>query len=178
MLEPAGAAPLCVTFRVSLAEYLGAVRGLAARQRWVQVFAVIIVGAVALGFAWAWVGSLLLASLFFVGGIVYAFLLLWTIVIRPRRQYRRISDLSGDQTYCFSDDEVSWTFATGASHVKWAYFSGLVETKEMFLLRHPMRSLFSFVPKRAFKTREDETRFRQLVRQIRKSSGLRATPKA
>ena len=177
MLEPGGAGRLCVSFRVSLREYVHAVRQLAVRLRWVQIFVAVIITVLVGGFAFALGGSVPLGTAFFAVGALYAGLLFWIVGVRPRRQYHRISDLSGDQTYCFSDDEVSWTFASGASHVKWSYFTGLIETKEMFLLRHPTRSLFSFVPKRAFKSPDDEARFRELARQIRTGSRPRVVPK-
>lgn len=170
MVEPGGATPLCVTFRVSRAEYIRAVQRYAVRLRWFQVFVVIIVVAFAAGVVFASRGSALDASICFLGGTAYVLMLFWAVTIRPGGQYRRMSDMAAGQTYCFSGDEVSMTSASGASHVKWAYFTALVETKDVFMLRTPMRSLFVLLPKRAFTTPDDAARFRELARQIQKGS--------
>lgn len=93
----------------------------------------------------------------------YAALLTWMLVIRPDQTFKQQPDLRGEQTYCFSDDDVSWIFVSGASHVKWTYFVEVLETKELFVLRHPLRRVASLVPKRAFTNSDAEARFRQLV---------------
>jgi hypothetical protein len=77
---------------------------------------------------------------------------------------------TGGMTYCFTDDEVSWTFPSGASHVKWGYVVDLIETKQFFALRHQTKRLASIVPKRAFESAEDEARFRRQAGRLGKTS--------
>jgi len=100
--------------------------------------------------------------------LIYALMLAFILVVRPAQSFRRRADLRGDQTYCFSESGVSMTFASGESRVNWSYFIGLLETKDLYVLRHPLKQLGSIIPKRAFPDEAAESAFRRLAQQIRK----------
>ena len=97
-------------------------------------------------------------------------MLAWILFIRPGQQYQRRADVRGEQNVCFSDNEISLTFVSGDSRVKWSYFVGLMETKDLYVLRHPLKQLGTIIPKRAF-TPDAEARFRRLAQQIGKGMG-------
>ena len=102
--------------------------------------------------------------------MIYALLLASILYIRPGQAFRRRADLKGDQTYCFSESGVSMTFVSGDSRVKWSYFVGLLETKDLYLLRHPIRQIGSIIPKRAFADPAAETEFRRFAQRIGKGA--------
>jgi hypothetical protein len=73
-------------------------------------------------------------------------------------------------TFCFSDSDVSMTFVSGDSRVKWSYFIDLLEAKDLYVLRHPVKQIGSIIPKRAFQDPAAEAHFRRLAQQIEKTS--------
>jgi len=157
-----------VTFRLTSAEYQAGVRRLTLTLWPIRLFIVVaIVAAIA-----ALVGALLPYTILAIVGLlvfaVYAFMLAFLLGIRPAQSFRRRTDLRGDQTYCFSESGLSMTFASGESRVKWSYFIGLLETKELYVLRHPVGQMGSIIPRRAFQDTDAETRFRRLAQQVGK----------
>ncbi len=55
--------------------------------------------------------------------------------------------------------------AQGDTLLSWKLFSGVIETKNYFLLVfHQRRKLFQLIPKRAFASVDDEARFREMTR--------------
>jgi len=163
-------APLCVTFRLTSAEYQAGVRRLTLTLWPIRLFIVVaIVAAIA-----ALVGALLPYTILAIVGLlvfaVYAFMLAFLLGIRPAQSFRRRTDLRGDQTYCFSSSDVTMTFESGESRVNWSYFGGLLESKDLYVLRHPIKQLGSIIPRRAFQNPDAEARFRRLARQIGKGS--------
>jgi hypothetical protein len=109
--------------------------------------------------------------------VAYALMLAWVLFVRPGQHYRRRADLKGDQTYCFSDSDVAMSFVSGDSRVKWSYFIDLLETNDLYVLRHPVKQFGSILPKRAFASPDAEARFRRLAQQIgRRSQPPSATP--
>lgn len=156
--------PLCVTFRLSQAEYQSGVFRLS--LGWpTRIIALVTVLAALVGIGYMVTGHWLGLG-FFAAAVSNAAILSWALFLRPGSQYRRWPALRENVTYCFADDEVSWTFSTGASRVKWGYFVDLVETTEFFALRHQTKRLASIIPKRAFKSPDDIARFRQVARQL------------
>src|ERR1700737_3332015 len=146
MTEPGPAAPLWVSFRLTLAEYGSGVRRLSWALGQFKVLVVVTVLAAIGGIVSAVLGNRVLTVALFVVFLAYAAMLSWSLLIRPARQYRRRADLRGEQTYCFSNSEVSMTFMSGDSRVKWAYFADLLETKDLYVLRHSLKQLGSIVP--------------------------------
>lgn len=122
------------------------------------------IGAALLAY-WPVAIGLLLVSL------AYAATLAWVLFIRTGQHYHRLADLWGEQTYCFSESEVSWTFVSGGSRVKWTYFVDLLETNDLYVLRHPLKRLGSVIPRRAFTGPDAEAQFRRLAQQVGKKTG-------
>jgi len=166
--EPDPAAPLCVTFRITLDEYRAGVLRLA-RSLWpIRLIVLVAIVAAIAGLTGALIHYTILAITCLLVVVIYALLLAFILVIRPGQAFRRRADLMGDQTYCFSESGLSMTFASGESRVKWSYFIGLLETKELYVLRHPVGQMGSIIPRRAFQDPDAETRFRRLAQQVGK----------
>jgi hypothetical protein len=170
LTEPDPAALSCVTFLLTLAEFRSGVR----RLTWALWGAKVIAAVTVLAFIGSVAAALLaygvLAVVLFVVSLMYAAMLGWILVIRPGRQYQRRADVRGEQTFCFSDSDISLTFVSGDSRVKWSYFAGLLETKDSYILRHSLKQLGTIIPRRAFTDPDVEARFRGLAGLVGKSS--------
>ena len=171
MTEADPTTPLCVTFQLTLADYRGGVRRLAWSLLPVRVIVVIALVAALAGVGSALLNSEPLGIALLLVAVAYALILAWILFVRPGQHYRRRADLKGDQTYCFSDDDVAMSFASGDSRVKWSYFVDLLGTNDLYVLRHSLKQFGSIVPKRAFEGPEAEARFRRLAQQIGKGMG-------
>ena len=171
-MEPDPTNPFCVSFQLTAADYGSGVRRLTWALLPIKLFVVVLAVAAVGGVVAALLGYGPLALGLFAVFILYAALLGWILFVRPGRVFRRRPDLVGEQTYCFSESDVSMTFASGNSRVKWSYFVAVLETKDVYVLRHPLRQFGSIIPRRAFKEPDAEARFRQLAQQI----GKGATP--
>ena len=170
MAEPADADPFCVTFQITPADYGSGVRRLAWALLPIKLFVVVMAVAAVGGVVAALLGYGPLAVGLIAVFILYAALLGWILFLRPGRVFRRRPDLVGEQTYCFSESHVSMTFVSGESRVKWSYFVALLEAKDVYVLRHPLKQLGSIIPRRAFKEPDAEARFRRLAQQIGKGA--------
>jgi len=156
-------APLCVTFRLT------PVRRLTWALVPVKVIVLVTVLAFVGGVASAVLANPVLTIVLLFVSLAYAGMLVWILFVRPGQQYERRADVRGEQTICFTETEISLTFVSGDSRVKWSYFVGLLETKDLYVLRHPLKQLGTIVPKRAFTDPDAETRFRRLAQQIGRS---------
>jgi hypothetical protein len=158
-----------VTFRITPADYGAGVRRIALTLLPMRVFLVATGVAAIAGVAAALIGYPTLASLLFLLLVVYVLTLVWLLFIKPGLSYQRHADMQDDQTYCFSDADVSMTFGSGDSRLRWSYFIDLLETKHLYVLRHPLKQLGTIIPKRAFTGPDAEARFRRLAQQIGRS---------
>jgi len=163
-------APLCVTFRMTLDDYRAGVRRLSWALWPIRLIVLVTIAAAIAGLTGALLDNPILAIVGLVVFVIYALLLASILYIRPGQAFRQRADLKGDQTYCFSESDVSTTFVSGDSRVKWSYFVGLLETKDLYLLCHPMRQLGSIIPKRAFADPASESAFRRFAQRIGKGS--------
>ena len=163
-------APLCVTFRMTLDDYRAGVRRLSWALWPIRLIVLVTMAAAIAGLTGAVLSNPILAIVGSVVFVIYALLLASILYIRPGQAFRRRADLRGDQTYCFSESDVSTTFVSGESRVKWSYFVGLLETKDLYLLCHPIRQLGSIIPKRAFADPASESAFRRFAQRIGKGS--------
>ena len=95
--------------------------------------------------------------------IGYAVLLALVFFVAPWRSYSRFKRLAGEQTYCFSDSEVTWNVIDGRSQVKWSYFADMFETRNLFIVRQSQKRLGLIIPRRVFSNADDLARFRRLA---------------
>jgi YcxB-like protein len=86
----------------------------------------------------------------------------WLYWVSPRRQYRRRRRAHEEQTLCFSDEACTARFVDAEVRLQWSLYEEVLETQEAYLLRLEKRAV-NIVPKRAFTTAADETRFRELA---------------
>lgn len=155
-----------MTFRLTADDYGSGVRRLSWALLPVKVIVLVTVLAFIGGIVSAVLANPILAIVLLVVSLAYAAMLVWILFVRPGQQYQRRADVRGEQTVCFTETEISLTFVSGDSRVKWSYFVGLLETKELYVLRHPIKQMGTIVPKRAFTNPDAEPRFRRLAQQI------------
>ena len=170
MADPDPPAPLCVTFQITLDDYRAGVRRLALALWPIRLIALVAIVAAIAGLTAALLHNPILAAAGLLVFVIYAVLLGFILYIRPGQAFRRRADLRGDQTYCFAESGVTMTFASGESRVKSSYFIGLVESNDLYILRHPIGQIGSIILKRAFQDPRAETQFRRLAQQIGKGS--------
>jgi len=71
--------------------------------------------------------------------------------------------LQGPTRWLFSDGAIRVDSPTGGSHLEWTTYMRARETAVQFLL-YPQAQIAHIVPKRCFATKEQVTRFREMVR--------------
>jgi hypothetical protein len=158
-----------VTFRLTPADYGSGVRRLAWALLPVKVIVLVTVLAFIGSVASAVLANPVLTIVLLFVSLAYAAILAWILFIRPGQQYQRRADVRSEQTICFTEAEMSLTFVSGDSRVKWSYFVGLLETKDLYVLRHPIKQMGTIVPRRAFTGPDAEARFRWLAQRIGRS---------
>lgn len=152
-----------ITYQLTEDEIVRSVRFQVRRNRNLRLILgagvfVSIVGIVILGFGASGFGAVLLgmgAYLLALSGFV--------IVQGPRRSWRRNPSIRNLQSLTFSDEGVEAQTAIAHSKARWDLYPSLNETDDCYLLRVGHRRVFNIIPKRAFRTRDDEGLFRGLV---------------
>jgi YcxB-like protein len=86
----------------------------------------------------------------------------WLYWVSPRRQYRQRRRTHEEQTLCFSEDACTTRFVDAEVRSQWSLYEEVLETRDAYLLRLEKRAV-NIVPKRAFTSSADETRFRSLA---------------
>ena len=100
------------------------------------------------------------------------------LVHMPRRYFRGDGKFQGRQEMTFSDNGISFKTAQVESKLAWDLYTRVIEGRDLYgLIYGKDIRMMTMVPKRAFKNRTEELRFRELVtRHITDSSGLRRIP--
>ena len=96
-------------------------------------------------------------------GVFYVALICATVVLGPRRAWRRNPMLRGPQYMAFSPDGVYARSIAAESRSQWLMYVQMIETHRTYLLRLATRKAYVSVPKRAFKSATDEAAFRNMV---------------
>ena len=96
--------------------------------------------------------------------IVWSLLTAGGLFVGPILQYGRQPRLRDEQRHCFANDGITVSFTDAESQLKWTFYAVLVELDQLYLLRH-QRRFANVIPRRAFSSREDENRFRELAQQ-------------
>jgi hypothetical protein len=87
----------------------------------------------------------------------------WLYVSVPARSWKKFEADRGSTTYEFTDESVRVHTKNTDAVNRWAAYSESIEHHEMYLLRVGKRRSYVVVPKRAFRSRTDETVFRSLA---------------
>jgi hypothetical protein len=162
MASRAGEA-ICSEFSMTQAEYGAAVRALSWHLFGFRAFVLSTVMAAGAGLLLLILGEDLPGFVFLGVAVVWTLFGGWAVAIAPLRRFRHQPEMHAPQRYCFSEDEVSLTFVSGASQIKWQYFVDLLETSGAYLLRHRTRRIANIILKRGFRSVEEERRFRELA---------------
>jgi YcxB-like protein len=78
------------------------------------------------------------------------------------RQYRQRRRTHDEQTLCFSEGACTTRFVDAEVRSQWSLYEEVLETHDAYLLRLEKRAV-NIIPKRAFTSSADETRFRSLA---------------
>jgi hypothetical protein len=165
-----------IEFQLTEAEYLAATRlyyfrsrNLLMRMFVFAVLALIVAGMISLladVFIWAMVAIVIL----FIGWAFYNIL-----VQMPRRYFRGDGKIHGKHEMTFSDNGIFLKTAQLESKVAWDLYTKVIEGRDLYGLIYGRETrMMTIVPKRAFKSRSEELRFRELMAgHISDKSGLK-----
>jgi hypothetical protein len=76
--------------------------------------------------------------------------------------FKRNPKFRDEYTLTFADDGLRFTTVTIDSKLAWSHYDNVIEDAKIFLLRYG-KSLYTVVPKRAFKDQAEQARFRTLL---------------
>jgi len=102
----------------------------------------------------------------FIGLIGWPALLVAIIHLNSRKAkslLRNTPSLQGPTRWLFSDGAIRIDSPTGSSNLDWSTYVRVQETAVQFLL-YPQTQVAHVIPKRCFESKEQVTRFRQVVR--------------
>lgn len=118
---------------------------------------------------WAMIAFVLLLE----GGLVYNLL-----VRMPRQYFRGDAKFRDKFEVTFSDDGITVKTSQLDSKLSWSLYTRVIEGSEMYLLVYGKETrMMTTIPKRAFKSSQQENRFRELVtRHITDHSVMRQIP--
>ena len=168
-----------IEFQLTEAEYLAATRLYYFRSRNLLmrmiVFAVLaLIGAGMISFLGdVFIWSTIAIVILFVGWAFYN-----VLVQMPRRYFRGDGKFHDKHEMTFSDNGVFLKTSQVESKVAWDLYTKVIEGRDMYGLIYGKETrMMTMVPKRAFKNKNDELRFRELVaRHITDKSGLKKIP--
>lgn len=83
-------------------------------------------------------------------------------VVQPLFTWENNERVRANQIHRFGPDMIIVKLLHSESRIEWSYFTNVLDAGTVYVLRHKRISA-NIVPKRAFKSREDERCFRQLV---------------
>lgn len=107
--------------------------------------------------------------------LLEGFLFYMLLVEGPRRYFRGDEKFRDPYKLTFSDDGVFLKTPQIESKMGWTLYSRVIEGRGLFLLVYGKETrMMTVVPKRSFRTSDEENRFRELVRRhITDSAGLK-----
>lgn len=153
-----GASPVgsvVVRFSLTGAEYAAGMRVIMRRQPslWIGpgLGAVTLVAGVILG-----------APLVLFSGLMLSGFAVWSFYAAPAMTWRRTPRLQLEQVHTFSGTGISVRAGTERGQLPWGFYRQATETSRVYVFLRTSRQ-GNFVPKAAFASPEDETRFRALV---------------
>jgi hypothetical protein len=155
--------PVAVQFTISEAEYVAAMRTYLARR--LHTTLDIAAGGVAMlaGGVGVALGGGLVWSLLAGAGAVLLVLLALVLGVLPRVRYRGEPKLRDEYHLRFSPSDIAFRTAQIDSRLQWSLYSRALETDGAYLLLYGKGGV-SVIPKRAFQTEAEQTRFRELLR--------------
>lgn len=86
----------------------------------------------------------------------------WSVAMAPKLRWRQNRRLHLEQVHTFSGTGISVRAGEEHGQLAWGFYAQAVETSNVYvLLRTPKEG--NFIPKRAFASEQEESRFRALV---------------
>lgn len=134
-----------------------------AAQRQMMVRSLLIAGLSGLMVAIVIAGILTANGSALVIGLFWFVLMVFVFGFAPGSAWRRNPVVQGVQRHTFDDNGAELSFAGRATRVDWGYFTQLVKGRRMYQLLRG-RKFGLVVPRRAFRSRDDEQAFEELLR--------------
>ena len=170
-----------IEYELTESEYLAATRIYFFKSREVLIrtivfclfilLAALIIGVLTLELFPLW-ATFALATLFDI-------MVIYTMFIEaPRRYFRGDPKFRDKYELTFSDEGIKVKTHQIDSKLAWSLYTSVVEGRDFYLLIYGQQAaMMTTVPKRSFKDKQDENRFRELVsRHISDNSGLKQAP--
>lgn len=96
------------------------------------------------------------------GGIGFIAMLINGIMINPGKQFKKIDKLQQEYYLNFGENRIMFITDNKNSTISWKHYARYKENDQFFYLIYG-KLLFTIVPKKGFKSKEDEQKFRNLV---------------
>jgi hypothetical protein len=151
--SPSGSA--IARFALSPAEYAEGMRVIMRRQP--QLWIGPVAGAIVLV-----AGVAIVAPVVIFAGLMVNGFSLWSFYMAPKVRYRQNARLHLDQVHTFSGTGISVRAGKEYGQLPWGFYRRAVETKNVYVLMRTNKE-GNFIPKRAFASDQEQSRFRDLV---------------
>lgn len=121
------------------------------------------VGVIGVGFGTAIAGHAGLAEFLIGLGVIYVGMGFWMRLSLPGSTWKKKLELHSPIHLVFNDDGVISKTVDTDSKIPWRTYPYSKEWSDYYLLKYSQRTVSRVVPKRAFHSPQDESRFRQLL---------------
>jgi hypothetical protein len=145
--------PVSVTFKLTRPEFYGIWRKLHSRQRRTLPLCGVVILAVGI-----FIPNITLTV---IGAALTAWWTAYLYVLLPRRFWERFAQIRETHALTFTDHNVTEDLFQAKSTFDWNYWTDLTMAGEAYVLKSNRG--YTFIPRRAFSTTDDEQRFRQLA---------------
>ena len=168
-----------VEFQLTESEYLAATRlyFLQARHILLRLMAVSVLGLIGAALISLVADYFMWVTIAFV--VLFEAFVFYTLLVQnPRRYFRTDGKLHGTYEMTFSDAGIFLKTAKLESKLSWDLYTKVLESRDLYGLVYGKETrMMSTIPKRAFKDRNQENQFRQLIaRHITDSAGMKDLP--
>ena len=117
-------------------------------------------------------GLTMVAPVVIFAGLMVTGFSVWSFYVAPKVRYRQNKRLHLDQVHTFSGTGISVRAGQEHGQLPWGFYRRAVETRNVYVLLRNNRE-GNFIPKRAFASKQEESRFRDLVADHMPSRWLR-----
>jgi hypothetical protein len=113
--------------------------------------------------SWSYYGYSSLWLVMLLAGLVFLILMILANFIMPAVQFKMQSKFKDEYFLEFNEEDINFKTEQLNSKLGWAYYNEVRESAEVFYLFYG-KSMFTFIPKRAFLNIEQESQFRELIK--------------
>ncbi|WP_238917578.1 YcxB family protein [Clostridium sp. YIM B02555] len=107
-------------------------------------------------------GFSLAGAILIIAGIIGIIIRIIGYYVLPSIRYRREPKYKEEYLLEFDDEEIRFKTASVESRLEWSIYNKVIETEKLYILVYS-RDGFSIIPKRAFLSKSDELKFKNLI---------------